>query len=127
MSKHETRRGGYAPWCSQYGDMWRTSNDINADWQNVLSNLETLVGRGGDAGPFVGWNDPDILEVGVTRPKLTPLTLVEAQSHFALYVPSHVHLICSFLALSSRISLSPFVQVACYNDARVSMCDEVGV
>jgi hypothetical protein len=95
MSKHEARRGGYAPWCSQYGDMWRTSNDINADWQNVLSNLETLVGRGGDAGPFVGWNDPDILEVGVTRPKFTPLTLVEAQSHFALYVPLHLHLICS--------------------------------
>ena len=58
MSKHETRRGGYAPWCSQYGDMWRTSNDINADWDNVLSNLGTLAGRGGDAGPYVGWNDP---------------------------------------------------------------------
>ena len=100
MSKHETRRGGYAPWCSMYGDMWRTSNDINADWQNVLSNLETLVGRGGDAGPFVGWNDPDILEVGVTRPKLTPLTLVEAQSHFALCVP-HLHLIYSFVPYES--------------------------
>jgi hypothetical protein len=85
MAVHETRRGGWAPWCSQYGDMWRTSNDINADWANVVQNLDTLVGRGQDAGPFCGWNDPDILEVGVTRPKLTPLTLIEAESHFSLW------------------------------------------
>ena len=44
-----------------------------------------MVGRGKDAGPGIGWNNPDILEVGVIRKGMTPLTVVEAQSHFALW------------------------------------------
>ena len=76
-----------------------------------MFNLGTMVGRGKDAGPYIGWNNPDvsgrtyytrdlasrlmrlhpasctpqILEVGVVRKGMTPLTVVEAQTHFALW------------------------------------------
>ena len=85
MSSSDERRGGWAPWCSEVSDMWRTSRDLEPNWKSFLWNLGTMVGRGKDAGPHIGWNNPDILEVGVLRKGMTPLTVVEAQTHFSLW------------------------------------------
>jgi hypothetical protein len=84
MTTSDERRGGFQPWCSATSDMWRTSSDLEPNWESVMFNLGTMVGRGKDAGPYIGWNNPDILEVGVIRKGMSPLTVVEAQTHFAL-------------------------------------------
>ena len=78
--------------------MWRTSRDIDTRWTSVLHNLDTLAGHGARAGPFVGWNDPDILEVGVAAfpPAKVPLTETESRSHFALWCVASAPLLLGF-------------------------------
>lgn len=44
--------------------MWRTTEDIAANWPSILVNLDDTVGLAEFAGPG-GWNDPDILEVSM--------------------------------------------------------------
>eukprot|EP01052_Picozoa_sp_SAG31_P021673 SAG31_NODE_1687_length_7529_cov_2.104172_8_plen_87_part_00 len=60
MATSDDRRGGFKPWCSTVSDMWRTSRDLEPNWQSVMFNLGTMVGRGKDAGPYIGWNNPDV-------------------------------------------------------------------
>jgi hypothetical protein len=43
-------------WCPKLADMWRTSDDIQPNFDSVLHNLDTLVGIGHQAGPGIGWN-----------------------------------------------------------------------
>jgi hypothetical protein len=65
MTTSDDRRGGFAPWCSAVSDMWRTSRDLEPNWESVMFNLGTMVGRGKDAGPYVGWNNPDVSRCSV--------------------------------------------------------------
>ena len=97
MAAGDARRGGWAPWCPALTDMWRVSADIDERWTKVLHNLDMMAGLGGQAGPLVGWNDPDILEVGVhLTPGFTPLTETESQSHFALWCVASAPLLIGF-------------------------------
>ncbi|XP_062510850.1 alpha-galactosidase A-like isoform X2 [Corticium candelabrum] len=69
----------WQPWCANYSNLWRTCEDIDATWQGVLTNLDSLVGKGKYGGPN-RWNNPDMLEVGNGD-----LTDVENKAHFSLW------------------------------------------
>jgi alpha-galactosidase len=60
------------------GNLWRTTGDINADFDRIVVIALTQLGLGRYAGPG-HWNDPDMLEVGngkLTRDEnLTHMTL----------------------------------------------------
>eukprot|EP00887_Chlorella_sp_A99_P006558 scaffold3.g6558.t1 len=67
-------------WGRTVGNSWRTTADIDASWDSILVNLDNTVGTARFAGPG-GWNDPDMLEVGVGN----KLMLNEERAHFALW------------------------------------------
>ncbi|WP_040197848.1 NPCBM/NEW2 domain-containing protein [Candidatus Soleaferrea massiliensis] len=82
--------GSTSPWLwgAQTGNLWRTTGDINANWNSVMSiydvnvNLYRYAGRYGKAEDDFdyGWNDPDMLEVGNGD-----LTHDENVAHFSLW------------------------------------------
>lgn len=82
--------GGRQPWVwgGDTGNLWRTTGDISASWDSVMSiydvnvNLYQHAGRYGkeDGDYNYGWNDPDMLEVGNGS-----LTHNENISHFSLW------------------------------------------
>ena len=43
--------GGWADWCGNDTNMWRTSRDIEPNWVHVMFNLHTLAGIGWRAKP----------------------------------------------------------------------------
>lgn len=52
-------------WGRRVGNSWRTDADIAANWSAILRALDNgAAGLARFAGPG-GWNDPDMLEVGV--------------------------------------------------------------
>ncbi len=61
------------------GNLWRTTGDIQANWNSVYSILSEQEGLEGYAGPG-HWNDPDMLEVGNGK-----LSLAENRSHFSMW------------------------------------------
>ncbi len=66
-------------WGSKAGNLWRTTMDIKPNWASLLYIYEINVRLYKHAGPG-GWNDPDMLEVGVDG-----LTMEENKSHFSLW------------------------------------------
>lgn len=58
---------------------WRTTGDIQANWQSIYSLLNEQAGLAKYAAPG-HWNDPDMLEVG--NGKLTP---AENRTHFSMW------------------------------------------
>ena len=66
------------------GNLWRTTDDIQANWNSIytiLSQQEGLQKYAGPDGPSGGhWNDPDMLEVGNGK-----LSLAENRSHFSMW------------------------------------------
>ena len=66
-------------WGMQTGNSWRTTGDIQANWNSVMGILDQQVGLEAYSGPG-GWNDPDMLEVGNGS-----LTATEARAHFSLW------------------------------------------
>ena len=58
-------------------NLWRTTGDIQPNWQSIYSILNEQAGLARYAGPG-HWNDPDMLEVGNGK-----LTLAENRSHFS--------------------------------------------
>lgn len=52
-----------ALWGSNYGNSWRTTNDINDSWESMVSRADENEVYAEYARPG-GWNDPDMLEVG---------------------------------------------------------------
>ena len=46
----------------QVGNTWRTTDDIQDNYNSMLANLDNTVGLAQFAGPGT-WNDPDLLEV----------------------------------------------------------------
>ncbi|WP_040197058.1 NPCBM/NEW2 domain-containing protein [Candidatus Soleaferrea massiliensis] len=79
--------GGRQPWIwgGETGNLWRTTGDISASWSSVMSiydvnvNLYRYAGRY-DGAEHIGWNDPDMLEVGNGS-----LTRDENIAHFSLW------------------------------------------
>lgn len=51
-------------WASNIANSWRTSMDIKDKWISMLWNLNSVAELSEYAGPELGWNDPDMLEVG---------------------------------------------------------------
>ena len=71
-------------WGPTTGNLWRTSNDISSTqnsvtWSNILKNFDgaTLYPTAQAPGAY---NDPDMLEVGVSG-----ISNTESQSHFSLW------------------------------------------
>jgi alpha-galactosidase len=74
--------GWDAPWewaPALGGNLWRTTDDINATWDRIYAILSQQEGLEKYAGPG-HWNDPDMLEVGNGK-----LTLAENRSHFSMW------------------------------------------
>ena len=66
-------------WGRTAGNLWRTTGDIKPVWPSVLAIYERNVRLWKYAAPG-GWNDPDMLEVGVGK-----LTEDENRAHFSLW------------------------------------------
>ena len=58
-----------AGWVREVGNSWRTTIDIEDTWLSVLFNLELSAPLWKYAGPG-GFNDPDMLEIGVRAPEM---------------------------------------------------------
>jgi len=61
------------------GNLWRTTDDIQARWQSIYDLLNEQKGL----APYAGaghWNDPDMLEVGNGK-----LSLAENRAHFSMW------------------------------------------
>lgn len=66
-------------WGAKAGNLWRTTMDIKPNYPSLLYCYELNVRLYKNAVPG-GWNDPDMLEVGVGS-----LTMEENKSHFTLW------------------------------------------
>ncbi len=66
-------------WGSKAGNLWRTTPDIKPTWLSMIGIYEANVRLYKNAAPG-GWNDPDMLEVGVGS-----LTMEENRTHFSLW------------------------------------------
>ncbi|MEU6789113.1 ricin-type beta-trefoil lectin domain protein [Nonomuraea angiospora] len=66
-------------WGMQVGNSWRNTGDIAANWNSITGILDQQVGLDAYSGPG-GWNDPDMLEVGVGG-----VTGTEGRAHFSLW------------------------------------------
>jgi alpha-galactosidase len=70
-------------WAPQISNMWRTTYDIEPNWNRIMYILDQNKKLYSYAGNH-GWNDPDNLEVGVTIEGKTLLPQ-EARAHFSLW------------------------------------------
>jgi alpha-galactosidase len=61
------------------GNSWRTTGDIEANWNSMYTILSQQAGLEKYAGPG-HWNDPDMLEVGNGH-----LSLAENRTHFTMW------------------------------------------
>ncbi|AOR30518.1 alpha-galactosidase [Streptomyces fodineus] len=77
-SYHADKTGATYNW-SQVADMWRTTEDIQAQWPNVTGIVDINAPLAAQSGPG-HWNDADMLEVGNSG-----LKPEEWRSHFALW------------------------------------------
>jgi alpha-galactosidase len=61
------------------GNLWRTTDDIQARWNSIYDLMREQAGLASYAGPG-HWNDPDMLEVGNGK-----LSLAENRTHFSMW------------------------------------------
>jgi alpha-galactosidase len=61
------------------GNLWRTTDDIQSNWNSIYTILSQQEGLQKYAGPG-HWNDPDMLEVGNGK-----LSLAENRTHFSMW------------------------------------------
>jgi alpha-galactosidase len=61
------------------GNLWRTTGDIQPDWDRIYAIVSQQEGLEKYAGPG-HWNDPDMLEVGNGK-----LSLAENRTHFSMW------------------------------------------
>jgi alpha-galactosidase len=72
------------------GNLWRTTGDIQPNWNSIYDILEEQAGLAKYAGPG-HWNDPDMLEVGngmrsrFGNGQTRYLSLAEDRSHFSMW------------------------------------------
>ncbi len=65
-------------WGAGVGNSWRTTGDIQANYNSMLSIFRSNAGLARYAGPGA-WNDPDMLEVG------NGMSATEDRAHFSLW------------------------------------------
>jgi alpha-galactosidase len=80
-------------WGRDYGNLWRTSDDIEPRWTRMLYNFDSVATRELFSGPG-HWNDPDMLFVG--HGDFDAHHLAEARTHFALWAIEDAPLIIGF-------------------------------
>ncbi|KAL3512963.1 hypothetical protein ACH5RR_025680 [Cinchona calisaya] len=68
-----------ATWAKEVGNSWRTTGDIEDNWNSMTSRADENEKWASYAGPG-GWNDPDMLEVGNGG-----MTTQEYRSHFSIW------------------------------------------
>ncbi|MCO5567718.1 hypothetical protein L7F22_021412 [Adiantum nelumboides] len=68
-----------ATWANVVGNSWRTTVDIQDNWDSMVAIADLNNQWASYAGPG-GWNDPDMLEVGNGG-----MTFTEYRSHFSLW------------------------------------------
>jgi alpha-galactosidase len=74
-------------WGVTTGNLWRTTGDIKDAWSSIYANILNNRTYAAYAGPN-GWNDPDMLEVGVSDDidyGFVNTSHTEYQSHFSLW------------------------------------------
>ena len=76
----EWGRENPAVWASGIANSWRISGDISDNWQSIVTRAEITAPLWRYSGPALGWNDPDMLEVGNGG-----CTDIEYQTHFSLW------------------------------------------
>lgn len=69
-------------WAGRYGNLWRTSPDIEPTWTSMLANFDSAAARPLYAGPG-RWNDPDMLELG--HGEFGAADPVKARAHMSLW------------------------------------------
>lgn len=86
-------------WGPAIANMWRTTMDIFPQWHRIAAILDDMAALSSFGGPG-GWNDADMVEVGVAstlwnrrRLPATNLTARESEAHFALWAVMGVPLI----------------------------------
>lgn len=80
-------------WGRDYGNLWRTSDDIEPRWSSMLHNIDSVATRELYSGPG-HWNDPDMLFVG--HGDFDAHHLAEARTHFALWAIEDAPLIIGY-------------------------------
>ncbi len=80
-------------WGRDYGNLWRTSDDIEPRWSRMLYNFDSVATRELYSGPG-HWNDPDMLYVG--QGDFDVNHLAEARTHFALWAIADAPLIIGY-------------------------------
>ncbi|KAH7690000.1 alpha-galactosidase protein [Dioscorea alata] len=87
-----------ATWASGVGNSWRTTSDIEDNWESMLSMVDENDQWASYAGPG-GWNDPDMLEVGNGG-----MTTEEYRAHFSLWALAKAPLLigCDVRSMSSE-------------------------
>jgi alpha-galactosidase len=70
------------------GNLWRTTGDVQANWQSIYNIINQQQGLAKYAGPG-HWNDPDMLEVGNgskdNQGRVRLLSLAENRTHFSMW------------------------------------------
>ena len=75
-------------WGSTVGNLWRTTADVRDSWTYMINNANQNMNYAAYAGPGLGWNDPDMLEIGgpVGSGTLdTGMTPAEWRTQFSLW------------------------------------------
>ncbi len=80
-------------WGRDVGNLWRTSDDIEPRWSQMLYNFDSVSTRSLYSGPG-HWNDPDMLFVG--HGDFDAHHLTEARTHFALWAIEDAPLIIGY-------------------------------
>ncbi len=66
-------------WAPKISNLWRTTGDIQDNWNSMINIVDQQVGLNKYAGPG-HWNDPDMLEVGNGG-----MTNTEYRTHFSMW------------------------------------------
>lgn len=74
--------GNVRAWGKDFGNISRTSDDINPTWSRMLTNFDSAAKRAFYAHPG-SWNDPDMLFIG--KGDFDAQHLTEARSHLSLW------------------------------------------
>jgi alpha-galactosidase len=74
--------GNVRAWGKDFGNISRTSDDINPAWGRLLTNFDSAAKRALYAHPG-SWNDPDMLFIG--KGDFDVNHLVEARSHLSMW------------------------------------------
>ena len=88
-----------ATWGKEVGNSWRTTGDINDNWNSMLNIIDINDKSYQYAGPG-GWNDPDMLKVGNEG-----MTITEYKTHFNLWAISKAPLLigCDITKMKEEI------------------------